>query len=495
MVRAAAASFVFLTALVAGCAASADPDSSGGESRADVHVGDLEQRMEDRFAASAGDPAALRDLVRRMPKGGDLHQHLSGAIYAETYLEWAAEAGGYCIAPSTSLTTSCGSSSSPVPSASDPRFASLVASWSMEGFVPSAHESGHDHFFSTFQRYSAISDSRFHGKSLADVMKRADDENEQYLEIMMSTSSAARAAGENLWSSTGHGAGLTKADFASFRTALLAAPALSNAVDGIVADVGGSETEAKQILHCADAQAESACAVETRYEVYVSRGGSAPGVFAQMVAAFEAAKLDPRVVGVNLVGPEDGSPALKSYDLQMAMLDYLHGAYAGVSPLRISLHAGELIPRYLPSGFDLQAAGHIRKAVDVAHADRIGHGVDVMLEEEPTALLADLAAKNVLVEVCLTSNAQILELTGAEHPIGKYLAAGVPVALATDDQGVSRTSIAREFERAVVEQGLDYRALKSLARNSIAHSFLDAAARATAQAELERRFHAFESAP
>lgn len=492
MLRSLAASVLVVAALVAGCATSVD---AGDETRADVVVGDLEQRMADRLAASRSDPAALRALVRRIPKGGDLHQHLSGAIYAETYLEWAADAGGYCIAPSTSLTTSCGASSLPVPSASDPRFASLVASWSMEGFVPSAQESGHDHFFSTFQRYSAISGARFHGKSLADVMKRADDENEQYLEIMLSTSSAARAAGEGVWSAGAHGASLTKADFASFHTALLAAPALTAAMDGIVTDVSGSEAEARQILHCGESEPASACAVETRYEVYVSRGGSAPGVFAQMVAAFEAAKLDKRVVGVNLVGPEDGSAALKSYDLQMAMLDYLHGFYAGSSPLRISLHAGELIPRYLPNGFDIQAAGHIRKAVDVAHADRIGHGVDVMLEKEPATLLADLAAKDVLVEICLTSNAQILELTGSAHPLGKYLAAGVPVALATDDQGVSRTSIALEFERAVLEQGLDYRALKSLARNSITHSFLDDADRATASAELERRFRAFESAP
>ena len=24
-----------------------------------------------------------------MPKGGDIHTHLGGAVYAETYLEWA----------------------------------------------------------------------------------------------------------------------------------------------------------------------------------------------------------------------------------------------------------------------------------------------------------------------------------------------------------------------------------------------------------------------
>lgn len=490
MIRQASVSFALFSLFIAGCASGSEESES---STADIVS--LEQRMADRFEAAKSNPSALHDLARRIPKGGDLHQHLSGAIYAETYLEWAADSGGFCIAPTTSLTNSCGSGTRPVPEATDPYYAQLVASWSMEGFVPTAQESGHDHFFSSFQRYSIMSGAAYHGRSLADVMKRADDENEQYIEMMLSTSSAARSAGESIWSRTHAGQQLGQNDFASFLTTLQTAPEVANAVTGIVNDVTKSENEAREILDCANAQAASACAVSTRYEVYVSRGGTAPGVFAQMVAAFEASKRDGRVVGLNLVGPEDGVPALKSYDLQMAMLGFLQGVYSGISPLRISLHAGEITSEYLPNGYDLESLGHIRKAVDVAHAQRIGHGVDVMFEAHPTELLADLATNKVLVEVCLTSNKQILEVSGAAHPLQAYLAAGVPVALATDDQGVSRTSIALEFERAVMEQGLGYRTLKTLARNSIEYSFLDNAARTQAKAELERRFQVFESSP
>jgi hypothetical protein len=53
-----------------------------------------------------------------------------------------------------------------------------------------------------------------------------------------------------------------------------------------------------------------------------------------------------------------------------------------------------------------------------------------------------------------------------------YLKAGVPVALATDDEGVSRSEITREYMKAVEEQGLEYPMLKSLARTSLEHSFL-----------------------
>ena len=41
-------------------------------------------------------PLALHVFLVRMPKGADLHMHLSGAIYAETFLKDAAE-DGLCV--------------------------------------------------------------------------------------------------------------------------------------------------------------------------------------------------------------------------------------------------------------------------------------------------------------------------------------------------------------------------------------------------------------
>ena len=135
-----------------------------------------------------------------------------------------------------------------------------------------------------------------------------------------------------------------------------------------------------------------------------------------------------------------------------------------------------------------------------------------------------------MVEVCLSSNTQILQVSGTAHPLALYLAHGVPVALATDDQGVSRSSLAGEYQRAALDQHLSYRQLKTLARTSLEHAFLPGASlwatlgtapvtacaptdtmgvgdppnttcaaflagseRATTQWELERRFLVFES--
>lgn len=67
--------------ILAGCAA--EPDRS---------------RAPQAFAAARDNPVALRGLLERIPKGGDLHNHLSGAIYAESYIRWAAE-DGLCITP------------------------------------------------------------------------------------------------------------------------------------------------------------------------------------------------------------------------------------------------------------------------------------------------------------------------------------------------------------------------------------------------------------
>jgi len=76
---------------------------------------------------------------------------------------------------------------------------------------------------------------------------------------------------------------------------------------------------------------------------------------------------------------------------------------------------------------------HIRESVGMGHASRIGHGAGVMYEDDPVALLREMAAKKVLVEIALSSNDLILGVKGRQHPLRAYLQYGVPVALVTDD--------------------------------------------------------------
>jgi adenosine deaminase len=173
---------------------------------------------------------------------------------------------------------------------------------------------------------------------------------------------------------------------------------------------------------------------------------------------------------------------------------------------------------------------HIRQAVEMGHAERIGHGVDVMYEDDAAALLKELAEKHVMIEINLSSNQGILGVEGGEHPFPLYRAAHVPVALSTDDEGVSRIEITHEFVRAALDYHLTYHDLKQIARTGMEHSFLPgeslwaapdvftnpaapckdqplgqeiptsaceaflgSSEKAAAQWELERRFRAFES--
>ncbi len=167
--------------------------------------------------------------------------------------------------------------------------------------------------------------------------------------------------------------------------------------------------------------------------------------------------------------PEDGYLSMSEYHRQMLMLDYLHSVYPKV---HISLHAGELAPGLVPpEGLRF----HIREAVDLGHAERIGHGVDVMYENEPQSLLQEMAARHIMVEINLTSNDIVLGVNAPWHPLPIYLAARVPVALSTDDEGVSRIDLTNEYTRAAMDFNLSYLDLKKSARTSIEHSFLPGA--------------------
>jgi adenosine deaminase len=221
-----------------------------------------------------------------------------------------------------------------------------------------------------------------------------------------------------------------------------------------------------KLEHCGVPFAPPACSIQIRFLAQVLRAFPPQQVFAQTVLYFELASVDPNVVGINYVQPVDAYMAMSEYHRQMLMLDYLHSVYPKV---HISLHAGELAPGLVPpDGLSF----HIREAVHLGHAERIGHGVDVMYERDPNALLKELADRHVMVEINLTSNDSILGITGKNHPLANYRAAHVPVALSTDDEGVSRGNITQEYTRAALEFDLTYLDLKNLARTGIEHGFL-----------------------
>jgi adenosine deaminase len=420
-------------------------------------------------ARKAG-PLTLRAFLFDMPKGADLHSHLSGAVYAESWIRAAGE-DGLCVnesklsfekAPANTMTQGtqpdCGEGNTAASrvAANQGLYDALVDAFSMRSFVPTTGTSGHDHFFDTFGHFSGTSHVHF-GEWLDEVATRAALQNEQYLELMETPdfSHTLAIAKELGWNP----------DLPKLRTDLLT-KGLHNDVAGARDSIEEALARRNELEKCGTPNASPACQVEIRFLYQVLRGFPPERVFAQTVLAFETVSAFPEFVGLNFVMPEDGFLSMKDYRLQMQMLDYLHSVYPKV---HIALHAGELAPGLVPpDGLTF----HIRSAVEQGHAERIGHGVDLIYEEHPYELLKQMAEKHTLVEVNLTSNDVILGIEGANHPLQLYRKYGVPVTLSTDDEGVSRIDLTHEYERAAMTYPLSYSDLKTMVQASLEHSFL-----------------------
>jgi adenosine deaminase len=448
------AAFIIALLLVSGAASARDAKPLSDEARTAA-----------RLDAIADSPPRLRMFLQTMPKGGDLHNHGGGSIYAEDWLRWAA-AGGLCIATDTdSIVPPPCDTPNRVPAAGLERnyvlYSRMLDALSTRGFESGVNpptRSGYDRFFATFDAFGAASLGN-EAKVLARTREQAAADRVSYVELGTGARQARAlfAAVEDI----------DPTDFAALSAKL--APLLPGAVAGARADYDRFEAEAAEIDACGTARPKPACAVEMRY-LYTAIRTISPGqTFAQLALGFALAEADPRFVGVNIAAPEHDPVAVRDYDLHMRMIAFLKMRHPKVA---LSLHAGELTLGLVPPR-DL--AFHIREAVEVAGARRIGHGVDISYEDDAAGLLKEMAAKQIDVEINLTSNAVILGVKGKAHPLSLYREAGVPVTLSTDDEGVSRSDMTNEYVRAVVEQGLRYADLKQIVRDSVHYSFLPGA--------------------
>jgi adenosine deaminase len=407
--------------------------------------------MEQRLSALQKSPSELYAFLYKMPKGADLHNHLAGAVYAENFIEAAIEQH-LCVDKAALSLVQCtqGQVDAAAIRTDNALRNALIDSLSMRNFVP-GKESAEDHFFDTFNKFLAVSTADL----VAEIAQRAANQNESYVELMALDGGSAAALGQT--------AGLTD-DLEATRKKLEAA-GLAKQVAAAKARVDRMEQIRINKLACMQTPDSAACRLRVGYIYQVLREFPKEQVFAQVITGFALAAADPRVVAVNFVQPEDGYNSMHDYVLHMKMVDYAKGIYPNV---HITLHAGELAPGLVPpDGLRF----HIREAVELGHAERIGHGVDVMYEKDPAGLLRELRDRHVDVEINLTSNDLILGVKGDRHPLPVYRKFGVPVTLSTDDEGVSRSQLTDEFERAVLTYNLTYTDLKEMVRNSLEYSF------------------------
>lgn len=171
---------------------------------------------------------------------------------------------------------------------------------------------------------------------------------------------------------------------------------------------------------------------------------------AEAIARRLAESRHPYVAGFNLVGDEAGwppGPFAAAY------------AIAAGAGLGCSVHAGE-------------HAGpeSVRAALELP-VSRISHGVRAV--EDP-ALVAELAARGVVLEVCPTSNVALgVSPSYADHPLGALHAAGVRVTLGSDDPPYFGCTIGGEYAVARERLGLDEGKLQDMTLTAVEGAFAD----------------------
>ena len=315
------------------------------------HGSTSDDRARAWFDAHRDHPPMLRMFLQRMPKGGDLHTHLSGAVYAESYIAWAAAASPpLCANTTTGVIAACCASCGDRPVAEalgDPTFYSALVDGLSTRNLAGQPQSGHDQFFAAFRRFGAATDTRWQDM-VAEVATRAADQHVAYVEVMLTWRGRGVQA-------LARGVPFDAGDLAAGRQRLLDA-GLRDLVTQATRDIDALERDVATILKCGGASPPPACRVTARYLQQTTRTAEPPFVFAQLVYAFELARAERRVVGINLVAPEDFYLARRDYSLHMTMIGWLGAQYPEVN---VSLHAGELTLGLVPPA-DLRF--HIREA-------------------------------------------------------------------------------------------------------------------------------------
>lgn len=431
--------------------------------------------------------ALLNLFFTQMPKGGDLHHHYSGSLYAETYLDWVKAKGWFIDSCNfkilkTKSNETCKSVTVDELIANDTLYRKLLTLWSDKDFDNHSHDQlpPDSNFFNTFGYFSPISD-QYMDIGLNIIKYRAINENVSYVETMLSRVGVNSAEFFNADDVKMLNNALRTVESQEEFNALLERIRVFYEKNQTFNDKVQQFVSEIELRH----QGIDDERFTMRYQTYATRVVEPLQVFTDLFAGYKAALSSPLIVGVNIVAPENNPTALKDYTLHMRMFAYLASQYPKVHR---SLHAGELAlgmvePKHL--------LAHIKQARSIANAERIGHGVDLPYELDAVALLQDLK-KSAAIEINLTSNEFILGVAGKEHPYALYAAYSVPLVISTDDSGVSRDNLSHEYVLLASRYHPSYATIKTYVYNSIDYSFLTPAEKVNVRMQLDKRFELFE---
>lgn len=435
-------------------------------------------------------PDALARALRAMPKGGELHNHLSGAVPFDKQLEIAIR-HSYRAAFAQATGEACGwarpdrdpnwqdlcpagpvtyKPASALTSAEKDRLkAALTADFSD---ADREESSSFAEFVRIFRRLGPLTDNADVMPELVQaVMEAASQNRVSYVELKLNPlgredSQGKRVKIEELL------ARLAAAVEEKNRDLHGSGPVTVKLIVLVIRDRTqdpGGPTDIPEIACRPD------CPTRLRQAYYLAarRPGGA-------------------VVGMDMAGlpeTEVGSPAYLPVAFRLLREQFGEAA--------ITLHAGETLkPEW---------RHHIAQALD-AGARRIGHGFNLHETEEATR--RRICRGDTAVETSLTSN-HLLGLVpqgnlGA-HPFARYFRAEIcpadarppdgylPVTLNTDDPGVFETDLSREFFLAVTTFNLSWAEVKRLSRNSLERAFATKEEKQALLQRWEREMAEFEA--
>ena len=448
------------------------------------------------LGSSPPDRAGLTLFATMLPKGGDLHHHFSGSIYVESYLDWVKD-NKFCVfkMSNPNLNIQKFHVFTEPQKLSDAQraiclsvdevlrdnifYRELLMEWSSKDFANHFHAQTppDTHFFDTFKYFEKITPHAY-GLGLQQLKARAKAENVSYLETMLkivpaTSSSDLTAIFKKL--------DPDPSDLQIQTTLAQAYVYLQNdkTTNEKIDDYLESTEKVSSDLEDAD--------FRLRFIAYAVRLTAPEDVFSRLYGAFVAANRNSKIVGVNIVGPENNNVAMRDYALHMKMFAFLKKQYPNV---KLSLHAGELaLGMVPPEGL----RSHINQAVLTAGASRIGHGVDIAHEKDAPELLNYMARHQIALEINLTSNKDILGIERNAHPISIYRRFKVPFVISTDDSGVSRNNLSDEYVIYIQNYRPSYEELKSTVYNSIRYSFLTDTEKQNEIKKLNQKFSEFEA--
>ncbi len=431
--------------------------------------------------------AQLRAFFQQMPKGGDLHHHYSGSVYAETYLETIEEddlfvhTRNFTVDSIAVDSIQCKKVSYLKQQGLWLRIREkLIQKWSIKDYNCCQATAPDQHFFSSFVHFNIPANKQFK-KGLLELKNRAKLEHLQYIEtIFLPVDYKMKASLHDRFNQQLEASYKTSSHNIRHKLDSIAPFILKDSLFLVAVTKHNALVDSLH-LGIDDKQ------FMLRYQNFVLRVLPPIDVFKSLLAAFASAARSKWIVGVNIVAPEHHPVSMRDYGLHMEMFSFCAALYPTV---RYALHAGELTLGMVPPE---ELSWHVEAAVEVAGAHRIGHGVDIMYEANRRRVLQTMKEKKIAVEINLTSNEFILGVKSYAHPIILYKNARVPIVISSDDAGGFRSDLTQQYVLLAHRYAeFSYHDIKKIIFNGIEYSFLDNDSKQNLSRQLLLDFEQFE---